>query len=1082
MNGNAVDQTGARRFFAGLVAMVLVALGLVAAPAAQAASTPIAGAALFWGGSWVQQGIAYANGCDHFSAGISDGSSAAYSAHEGNVYVLRELADGTLGTVGWSNRCDYLGVAGADGDATNGQRIVFTEGAGTQQDDGSLTITWQGDASVNAYGGLAPWSISDPVLKVDSSGKGQITATLSGFATSQASAGSKTPLNAVENAVIANLTGVHLDDQGVIQVTPDFVGVDYFPLNKTGDPALGRSTVSAVPASRKTDGQVWGAWPESFVDFQYQTGLSSYWHTSGGSSDSHKGPVDVEVRTDFDLPELTPTITRGVPSVTASTGEHVVLHAPLVANPVPAVQWQSRAGSSSAWQTIADESGLELDLGAVTDQANGTQYRIGVASGDSITYSGAGTLTVVPVAGPTITRQPESRDVGDHDDVTVSAEATGSVLRYQWQEKLSQTSDEWRDIVGATGTSYSYISALAQPWRSFRVRITNGVDAPVNSEAAVVRVGVEAPVITTHPGDVEALVTSADKYTLTAAASGSPEPNWIWQRSDDAGLTWVAVTEPSAASKSSSFSVNTRSARFTVGDAGAQYRAVADNGSGEPAYSDAATLTIHGVSGKTVSVVQDTAASKVQVTIAGYPVDKTVSGLLQVSLVKVGDWTPGVALDSSQAIASTTYSLSNLAAYGGTRAFTFSGLPELDPAVEYEVVTFRTTSLADEAYQGRKSLSARTPAITAQPTSTRVLDGTQATFQVASTDQDLATTTYQWQRWLAADPWWEDVAGATQPTLSVEAALADDGAVYRVVVSGSGGAVESRRAALSVDDWLPLTVTDPAAATVAVGASATFRVTAGGTSPQIQWETAARGSSSWTAVAGATEGTLVVPSLTFASNGARYRAVVSNARGSVTSTEAVLTVAKNKPTATLSGAPAKAVYGSTVKLVAASNATGASVTFLVDGRKAGVATVTSGKAALVVAGLKPGTHAVTAQVAETASTSAASARATVTVRKAKASSVKVTAKKKRIAAGKRAKVVVSVPRLDNGQYYTGTVAIVSRGKVVKTATIRAGKKGKVTVKLPRATKKLSVKARIGSSTVSTKTSKSVTIKVVKKGS
>ena len=39
----------------------------------------------------------------------------------------------------------------------------------------------------------------------------------------------------------------------------------------------------------------WGAWPQSFVNFQNGTGLGSYFYASGGSTDSHKVEEPVTV-------------------------------------------------------------------------------------------------------------------------------------------------------------------------------------------------------------------------------------------------------------------------------------------------------------------------------------------------------------------------------------------------------------------------------------------------------------------------------------------------------------------------------------------------------------------------------------------------------------------------------------------------------------------------------------------------------------------------------------------------------------------------------------------------------------------
>jgi hypothetical protein len=82
----------------------------------------------------------------------------------------------------------------------------------------------------------------------------------------------------------------------------------------------------------------------------------------------------------------------------------------------------------------------------------------------------------------------------------------------------------------------------------------------------------------------------------------------------------------------------------------------------------------------------------------------------------------------------------------------------------------------------------------------------------------------------------------------------------------------------------PAITTQPQAQSATVGGSVSFTVTASGSGLSYQWQ---RGG---TAMAGATGATLTLPAVTLTDDGARFRAVVSNAGGSVTSAEAVLTV------------------------------------------------------------------------------------------------------------------------------------------------------------------------------------------------
>ncbi len=95
----------------------------------------------------------------------------------------------------------------------------------------------------------------------------------------------------------------------------------------------------------------------------------------------------------------------------------------------------------------------------------------------------------------------------------------------------------------------------------------------------------------------------------------------------------------------------------------------------------------------------------------------------------------------------------------------------------------------------------------------------------------------------------------------------------------------------------PEVTTQPADATVALGATATLTAAASGTpEPTVQWQVR-RGDGDWADVPGATSGTLEVV-VTAAEDGARYRAVFTNTAGTATSQEATVAVTRSAPVVT----------------------------------------------------------------------------------------------------------------------------------------------------------------------------------------
>ncbi|MCX8520952.1 MAG: immunoglobulin domain-containing protein, partial [Rhodoferax sp.] len=174
------------------------------------------------------------------------------------------------------------------------------------------------------------------------------------------------------------------------------------------------------------------------------------------------------------------------------------------------------------------------------------------------------------------------------------------------------------------------------------------------------------------------------------------------------------------------------------------------------------------------------------------------------------------------------------------------------------------------------------PTITTQPVAISVTAGQAASFSVVATGT--APLRYQWKKngvEVTAG------VGGTSSTYTTPATVdGDNNAVFTVVVSNSAGTVTSNTTRLTVAAAavVPAITTQPAAQTVTAGQSATFSVTATGTSPSYQWTK--NGSN----ISGATSSTYTTPATSSADNAAVFTVVVSNSAGTVTSSSATLTV------------------------------------------------------------------------------------------------------------------------------------------------------------------------------------------------
>lgn len=94
----------------------------------------------------------------------------------------------------------------------------------------------------------------------------------------------------------------------------------------------------------------------------------------------------------------------------------------------------------------------------------------------------------------------------------------------------------------------------------------------------------------------------------------------------------------------------------------------------------------------------------------------------------------------------------------------------------------------------------------------------------------------------------------------------------------------------------PTITQEPQSQSVAVGQKATFSVGATGTGPlSYQWQKEDPGAGAFSNLAGETAISYTTPAATVAMSGTKYRVLVSNSAGSVTSTAAVLTVGGGSP-------------------------------------------------------------------------------------------------------------------------------------------------------------------------------------------
>jgi uncharacterized protein (TIGR02145 family)/uncharacterized repeat protein (TIGR02543 family) len=173
------------------------------------------------------------------------------------------------------------------------------------------------------------------------------------------------------------------------------------------------------------------------------------------------------------------------------------------------------------------------------------------------------------------------------------------------------------------------------------------------------------------------------------------------------------------------------------------------------------------------------------------------------------------------------------------------------------------------------------PSIITHPRNQTVTEGNSATFTLEASGEQLS---YQWQKDST------DIDDATDSSYKTPVCfLADDNTEYRCIVTNSAGEIISQTAVLSVvqEEIAPEITLNPVDQVVSVGESATFSVIATGTNLSYQWQKDS------VDIESATSENLTLSAVSLEDNNTRFRCVVSNSEGTVTSDAAQLTVQKN---------------------------------------------------------------------------------------------------------------------------------------------------------------------------------------------
>lgn len=383
-------------------------------------------------------------------------------------------------------------------------------------------------------------------------------------------------------------------------------------------------------------------------------------------------------------------------------------------------------------------------------------------------------------------------------------------------------------------------------------------------------------------------------YVSGSSVSSSHSPSyasagtytWIVEVEDGDGASDTAtlVVTVSKANQGA-VSISPSSQTVTVGDS-ITFTASGGNGGGAYTWGGDASGT-----GTSKSVTFNTVGTRtVTVYRAGDNNYNTSNTATATITVKANQSAVSIS-PSSQTV--TVGGSINFSASGGdgTGAYTWGGDASgtgSSKSVTFNSVGTRTVTVyraGDSNYNASNTATATitvnsgvfAPSISSHPQSQTVTAGSNVTFSVVATGNP--SPDYEWRKGGSAIPGAPNSASYT--ITNVQPGHVGS---YTVYVSNSQGNTTSLAATLTVNTAPTITV-QPQSQTVATGATVSFTVVANGSpAPGYQWK------KNGANIAGAQSSTLTLTNVTSAGDAATYSVVVSNVAGTVTSSNATLTV------------------------------------------------------------------------------------------------------------------------------------------------------------------------------------------------
>lgn len=551
-----------------------------------------------------------------------------------------------------------------------------------------------------------------------------------------------------------------------------------------------------------------------------------------------------------------PTITQHPASREVCTADPDQVFTVAGASPLPVTYRWQRNGSdlseNSRFSGVTTPQLTVVVVGVPTSYEG--NYRCVVSNSCGATTSNVASMQAH--SPPLITQHPQATTVCSGAETTLAITTLpDGVQTFQWMRNGVDLSND-AQVSGATTRTLRLSDVTADLAGNYRCRAAAGM-CSVLSNAAALTVS-PLPVITQQPASASTCAGSS--ATLSVAATGA-NLTYQWQKDQ------VDIVDATNVVGATTATLTLSSLQAA---AAGNYRCFVRSGSCQASSNEAALTVTAIITQPIAQAVCDGSNTELFVTTNG-------SGVTyRWQLRRPGQGYVNIPITTTT-IGGTIYAGGGLATLSITNVNASS-------AVDYRcAVTATCGTINSETVH--LSL-AEEVSITANPVPTAACTEGSATFAVVATGPNLS---YRWQRNQANLSDGPGISGSQTSTLQLNSLTSGSAGNYRCVVSNACGSRNSTAAALTVDPTTSI-VTHPVPLTICVGGSASFAVTATGSSIAYQWQRDQVNLIDGPGISGATSPTLNLSGVMLAGT---YRCIVTGSCGPTPSNAAELILASS---------------------------------------------------------------------------------------------------------------------------------------------------------------------------------------------